>query len=279
MVKKRKTVVSKDVSKSNSTTSPSETLSQIIAKGRRLTVAPCDPAASKSKSQRSPYQWETSTSSGSQRAAEFFATITHEPRVLIKLRLDPTVWNHSCTTQFAAAMDCFEQFLRYNAKLCPGGWFAWTVDVSDRQMLRFHLAGSLGRVDGDLKIEALTRRWLALTGSTNSKMLRAKAVPDHAWRFLKKRAKSVSKQKRLTAPANTLYGISRPRNAGVPQTPTTYTVTPKTLRQIHRMLEREVYASNVKGFRKHIRHERYSFTQCGPAVVKKIIRIAEKGMK
>jgi hypothetical protein len=45
------------------------------------------------------------------------------------------------------------------------------------------------------------------------------------------------------------------------------------------MLEREVYASNVKGFRKHIRHERYSFTQCGPAVVKKIIRIAEKGMK
>ena len=279
MVKKRKTVVSKDVSKSNSTTSPSETLSQIIAKGRRLTVAPCDPAASKSKSQRSPYQWETSTSSGSQRAAEFFATITHERRVLIKLRFDPTVWDRACTTQFAAAMDCFEQFLRYNEKLCPGGWFAWIVDVNDRQGLHFHMVGSLGRVDGGLKIEALTRRWLALTGSTKSKMLRAKAVPDHAWRFLKKRAKSVSKQKRLAAPANTLYGISRPRNAGVPLTPTTYTVTPKTLRQIHRMLEREVYASNVKGFRKHIRHERYSFTKCGPAVVKKIIRIAKNGMK
>ena len=270
--------VSKAVSKSNST-APRETLSQLTAKGGCLKVAPCDPAASKSKSQKSPYQWETSTSSGSQRAAELFATITHEPQVLIKLRFDPTVWNHACTTQFAAAMDCFEQFLRYNEKLCPGGWFAWIVDVNDRQGLHFHMVGSLGRVDGGLKIEALTRRWLALTGSTNSKMLRAKAVPDHVWRFLKKRAKSVSKQKRLTAPANTLYGISRPRNAGVPQTPTTYTVTPKTLRQIHRMLEREVYASNVKGFRKHIRHERYSFTQCGPAVVKKIIRIAEKGMK
>ena len=229
--------------------------------------------------QHFPYQWAMLTGSSSSRAGKLFATITHEPRVLIKLRFDPTVWNHTCTTQFAAAMDCFEQFLRYNEKLCPGGWFAWTVDVSDRQMLRFHLAGSLGRVDGDLKIEALTRRWLALTGSTNSKMLRAKPAPKTVWGAMKKRLKAVLKQKRLTAPANTLYGISRPRNAGVPQTPTTYTVTPKTLRQIHRMLEREVYASNVKGFRKHIRHERYSFTQCGPAVVKKIIRIAEKGMK
>ena len=278
MEKRHDTVMSKDVSKSNST-APRETLSQISARGRRFDVAPCDPAARKSTSPKSPYQWETSTSSGFRRAAEFFATITHEPQVFITLSLDPTVWKHATTTQFAAAMDCFEQFLRYNEKLCPGGWFAWIVDVNDRQGLHFHMVGSLGRVDGGLKIEALTRRWLALTGSTNSKMLRAKAVPDHVWRFLKKRAKSVSKQKRLTAPANTLYGISRPRNAGVPQTPTTYTVTPKTLRQIHRMLEREVYASNVKGFRKHIRHERYSFTQCGPAVVKKIIRIAEKGMK
>ena len=229
--------------------------------------------------QHFPYQWAMLTGSSSSRAGKLFATITHEPQVLITLMLDPTVWSHATTTQFAAAMDCFEQFLRYNEKLCPGGWFAWIVDVNDRQGLHFHMVGSLGRVDGGLKIEALTRRWLALTGSTKSKMLRAKAVPDHAWRFLKKRAKSVSKQKRLAAPANTLYGISRPRNAGVPLTPTTYTVTPKPLREIHHMLEREVYASNVKGFRKHIRHERYSFTEFGPAVVKKIIRIAKKGMK
>lgn len=277
MVKKRKTVVSKDVSKSNSTTSPSETLSQIIAKGRRLTVAPCDPAASKSKSQRSPYQWETSTSSGSQRAAEFFATITHEPRVLIKLRLDPTVWNHSCTTQFAAAMDCFEQFLRYNEKLCPGGWFAWTVDVSDRQMLRFHLAGSLGRVDGDLKIEALTRRWLALTGSTNSKMLRAKPAPKKVWGAMKKRLKAVLKQKRLTAPASKLYGISRTRNAGIGKLIGPIIVTSATLRKILRMLEQEVYARNPRGFRKLTRRDQYSLTACPLDVVNKAIRIAKTG--
>ena len=228
--------------------------------------------------QHFPYQWAMLTGSSSSRAGKLFATITREPQVLITLFLDPTVWSRATTSQFAAANDCFEQFLRYTAKLCPGGWFAWAADVSSKG-LSYHLVGSLGRVNGDLKIEDLTRRWLALSGSKNPQMLRAKAAPEHAWRFMKKRIKAVSKKKRLAALANTLYGISRPRNAGVPQTPTTYTVTPKTLRQIHRMLEREVYASNVKGFRKHIRHERYSFTKCGPAVVKKIIRIAKNGMK
>ena len=247
--------------------------------GCLIEAAKCVLPFQKGTSRHLPYQWANATRSVFRRAAEFFATITHEPQVFITLSLDPTVWKHATTTQFAAAMDCFEQFLRYNEKQCPGGWFAWIVDVNDRQGLHFHMVGSLGRVDGGLKIEALTRRWLALTGSTNSKMLRAKAVPDHVWRFLKKRAKSVSKQKRLTAPANTLYGISRPRNAGVPQAPTTYTVTPKTLREIHHMLEREVYASDVKGFRKLTLRDQYSLTKCGPAVVKKIIRIAKKGMK
>ena len=260
-------------------TANSPLLSILCITGCLIEAAKCALPSHKGTSQHLPFPWVPATRSVFRRAGELFATITHEPQVLITLMLDPTVWSHATTTQFAAAMDCFEQLLRYNAKLCPGGWFAWIVDVSDLKGLHFHMVGSLGRVDGDLKIEALTRRWLALTGSTNSKRLRAKAVPDHAWRFLKKRAKSVSKQKRLAAPANTLYGISRPRNAGVPQTPTTYTVPPKTLREIHHLLEREVYASDVKGFRKLTQRDQYSLTKCGPAVVKKIIRIAKKGMK
>ena len=147
--------------------------------GCLIEAAKCVLPFQKGTSRHLPYQWANATRSVFRRAAEFFATITHEPQVFITLSLDPTVWKHATTTQFAAAMDCFEQFLRYNEKLCPGGWFAWIVDVNDRQGLHFHMVGSLGRVDGGLKIEALTRRWLALTGSTNSKMLRAKAVPDH----------------------------------------------------------------------------------------------------
>ena len=227
--------------------------------------------------QHFPYQWAMLTGSSSSRAGKLFATITHEPRVLIKLRFDPTVWNHACTTQFAAAMDCFEQFLRYNEKLCPGGWFAWIVDVNDRQGLHFHMVGSLGRVDGGLKIEALTRRWLALTGSTNSKMLRAKPAPKKVWGAMKKRLKAVLKQKRLTAPASKLYGISRTRNAGIGKLIGPIIVTSATLRKILRMLEQEVYARNPRGFRKLTRRDQYSLTACPLDVVNKAIRIAKTG--
>ena len=268
--------VSKAVSKSNST-APRETLSQISARGRRFDVAPWDPAARKSTSPKSPYQWETSTISGFRRAAEIFATITREPQVLITLRLDPTVWKHATTTQFAAAIDCFEQFLRYNEKLCPGGWFAWIVDVNDRQGLHFHMVGSLGRVDGDLKINALARRWTALTGSTTPQMLSAKPAPKKVWRFMKDRLKAVLKQKRLTAPASKLYGISRTRNAGIGKLIGPIEVTSARLQKILRMLEREVYARNLRTFRKIVRHGRYTLTGCPQDVVNKAIRIAKTG--
>ena len=245
--------------------------------GCLIEAAKCVLPFQKGTSRHLPYQWANATRSVFRRAAEFFATITHEPRVLIKLRLDPTVWNHSCTTQFAAAMDCFEQFLRYNEKLCPGGWFAWIVDVNDRQGLHFHMVGSLGRVDGGLKIEALTRRWLALTGSTNSKMLRAKPAPKKVWGAMKKRLKAVLKQKRLTAPASKLYGISRTRNAGIGKLIGPIIVTSARLRKILRMLEQEVYARNPRGFRKLTRRAQYSLTACPLDVVNKAIRIAKTG--
>ena len=215
----------------------------------------------------------------SRHAGMRFATITHEPQDHITLTLDPTVWSHATTSQLEAAKACFAQFLRYAERQTPGGWFAWIADVSDHQGLHYHMMGSLGSGDRNLKIKALTQRWLALTGSKNPKMLRTKAAPDRAWHFLKKRIKVVSKRTRLKAVEPQLYGINRPTNAGVPQSPVMYTITEEKLRDINRMLEREVYASNVKRFRKLTQRDLYSLTQCPREVVNKVIRIAKKGMK
>ena len=71
-------------------------------------------------SRHAPFQWVPATYYCASRTAELTATFTSMPHVLVTLIMELTVWSHATTTQFAATMDCFEQYLRFNAtKLTP----------------------------------------------------------------------------------------------------------------------------------------------------------------
>lgn len=66
-------------------------------------------------SRHAPFQWVPATYYCASRTAELTETFTSMPHVLVTLIMELTVWSHATTTQFAATMDCFEQYLRFNA--------------------------------------------------------------------------------------------------------------------------------------------------------------------
>ena len=75
----------------------------------------CDESVHRGTSQHTPYQWVTAANFCLSRTAELSETITSTPHILVTLILELAVWSHASTAQFATVMDCFDQYLRYNA--------------------------------------------------------------------------------------------------------------------------------------------------------------------
>ena len=230
--------------------------------GRLIMMWRSDPAYLKGRQE--PYQGNLFNGNPTTRYAKIFATIESKPDWFITLNYDTSVWGKLDDFMLDKAYDIFSRYMRFIMRRYPKAWFVWGVELAFKDSgLHFHMVGSFGKELTREEKDALTAKWLKMTGSKNRKVFRAKRAKISVYGYFFSRDKKARKRNfRKKFPGRRLFGIVGQKNITFAAQTKRIRISAVLKTRIEEYIRNEVYISknlSTKHFDKYVKREVYYF--------------------